>query len=68
MWGGSWNTINDPHARVFVPNKVKNMILKEYNLNETRYLVQHEPCECKCRLNESVCYKLQKWNHDELNY
>ena len=30
---GSWNTINDAHARVGVPNKVKNMILKVYYLN-----------------------------------
>ena len=23
-------------------------------VNETRFLIQHESCECKCRLNESV--------------
>ena len=49
--------------------KQKNMILKVYNLipevNETGSLVQHELCECKCGLNESVCNSLQKWNHDE---
>ena len=22
-------------------------------VNETRFLVQHESCECKCRLNEN---------------
>ena len=30
-----------------------------------RFLVQHEPCECKCELNESVCNSRQKWNHNE---
>ena len=25
-------------------------------VNETRFLVQHEPFECKCRLNESVIH------------
>ena len=23
-------------------------------VNEKRFLIQHESCECKCRLNESV--------------
>ena len=50
--GGSCNTIDDVYARVCVPNKVKNMSLKVFNLisgvNETRFLVQHESSECKC--------------------
>ena len=45
------------------------MILKVYNLltgvTETKHLVQHESCDCNCRLNERVCNWLQKWNHDE---
>ena len=32
---------------------------------ETRSFVQHESCECKCRLNENVCNLKQKWNHHE---
>ena len=39
-------------------DKVKNMNVKVFHLmsrgNETRFLVQHESCECKCRLNESA--------------
>ena len=34
-------------------------------VNEMRFLVQHESCECKCRLNENVCNSKQKWNRDE---
>ena len=34
-------------------------------VNETRFLVQHESCESKYRLNESICNSSQKWNHDE---
>ena len=30
-----------------------------------KYVVQHEPCECKCGLNESICNSNQIWNHDE---
>ena len=28
-------------------------------VNETRFLAQHELCECKCGLNESVCNSKQ---------
>ena len=34
-------------------------------VNETRFFIQHESCECKCELNESVCNSKQKWNHNE---
>ena len=40
------------------------MNVKVFNLmsrvNETGFLVQHKPSECKCRLNASV-YAKQKW-------
>ena len=29
------------------------------------FLVQHELSECKCGLNESVCYSKPKWNYNE---
>ena len=35
-------------------------------INETRVLVQHESCEYKCGLNESVCNSNQKWNHNKI--
>ena len=42
-----------------VPGKVKDLNLKVFNLksrvNETRFLVQHESCECKYRLNGNLC-------------
>ena len=67
--GGSCNTINDPYARVCVPDKVKSMNVNVFNLmsriNETRFLVQHELHECACGLNESGCNSKEKWNHDE---
>ena len=28
----------------------------------SRFLVQHESCECKCRFSESICNSKQKWN------
>ena len=69
---GSCNTIDDTHVRVYVPNKVKNMNVKVFHLisgiNQARFIVQHELCECKCGLNESVCDSKQKWNQDKCWY
>ena len=65
--GGSCNTVVGSYARV--SNKVKNMNAKLFSLmsqlNKTRFLVQLQSCECKCRLNESVFNSKQKWIHDE---
>ena len=62
--GGSCNTIYDPYTRVCVPNKVKNMNVKVFNLmsgvDETKFSVQHESCEYKCVLNGSLCNTNQK--------
>ena len=33
--------------------------------NETRHMEWHEICECKCRLNSSVCNNKQYWNKDK---
>ena len=48
--GGSCNTIGDLYARVCVPNKVKNMNAKIFNLmsrvNKIRFFVQHKSCGC----------------------
>ena len=66
---GSCNNINDPYAKLCVPDVVKNLNGKAFNLmsrvNETRYIERHETCKCKCRLNESVCNNKQRWNKDK---
>ena len=66
--GGSCNTLDDPMARLRVPNIIKNVNMKAYNflmrLNETRNVLQHESCKCVCRLNSSVCNSKQIWNSD----
>ena len=59
-----FNNIDDPSAWIYVSNKVKYLNIKIFNLisekNETRFLVQHELCECKCRLDENVSNSKQK--------
>ena len=48
-YGGTYNTIDVPYTRVFVPSKAKNMNVKVFNLmpgvNETIFLLRCELCE-----------------------
>ena len=64
---GNCNSINDAYAKVFVPNVVKNLNVKVFNLisrsNESRSIKLHETCIC--RLNKIVCNNKQKWNNDK---
>ena len=56
---GNCNNINDPYARLCVPNVVKNINLKVFNLmswnNQTKQIKSHESCKCECRLNSIIC-------------
>ena len=62
--GGDCNNINDPMAKLCVPDVVKNMNIKVFNLlariNETRKVVWHETCKCVCRLTSAVCNDRQE--------
>ena len=66
---GSCNNVNDPYAIMCVPDVVKNLNVKVFNLmsrtNETRHIKWHETCKCKCRLDASVCNNKQRWNDDK---
>ena len=66
---GSCNNIDDPYTKMCVPDVVKNMNVKVFNLmartNETRHIEWHETCKCKCRLDENVCNNKQHWNNDK---
>ena len=67
--GGSCNNINDPYAQMCVPDAVKNLNVKEFNIisrtNETRHIEWHELFKCKCRLDASVCGNKQRLNNDK---
>ena len=56
---GDCSNINDPMARLCVPDIVKDMNIKVFNLleriNETRKIVWHETCKCVCRLTSAIC-------------
>ena len=66
---GSCNNINDPYAKMRVPDAIKNITVNLFNLglisqtNETTHVKWHETCKRKCRLDASVC-KI-RWNKDK---
>ena len=66
---GSCNNINNPLAKLCVPDVVKNLNVKVFNLvsgtNEKRRIEWHETCKCKRRFNTSVCNNKQCWNYDK---
>ena len=66
---GNCNSINDPYARICVPDVVKKLNVKVFNLIsrtiETRSIKSHETCKCICRLNKVICNNKQKWNKDQ---
>ena len=65
---GSCDSINNPMAKLCVPNIIKRINMKVYNflmrLNETRNVLWYESCKCVCQLNSSVCNNKQIWNSD----
>ena len=48
---GSCNTMNDPYAKLYVLDTVKNINVKLFNLmsrtNEARHIELHKTCKCK---------------------
>ena len=56
--GGSCNNINDPYSKICVPDVIKDLNVKVFNLMsrtyETRHIKWHETCKCKCRL-DAIC-------------
>ena len=66
---GNCNNISDPYAKLCVPDVVKNINLKVFNLmswsNQTEQIKWHGSCKCECRLNSIVCNNKQKWNKDK---
>ena len=56
---GNCNNMNDPYSKICVPDVVKKINVKVFNLmsriNETRHIKWYETCKYKCRLDASVC-------------
>ena len=61
---GSCNNINSPYAKICVPDVIKYLNLKVFNLmstaNETKRIIWHETCKCICRLDKIICNSKQQ--------
>ena len=68
-YNSNCNDINNPYAKILVPDIVKNLNVKIFNLmsrtNETRSIKWHKKCKCICRLNGIICNNKQRWNKDK---
>ena len=70
---GNCNNINDPHAKICVPDTVKDLNVRVFKCqsirisrtNETRHIKWHETCKCICRLDKTICSSKQRWNEDK---
>ena len=69
---GNCNTINDPYAKICVPDTIKNINVKVFNLmsrtNETRHIEWNKTCKWKCRLDASICNNKEIWNEDKCRW
>ena len=65
-YSGSCNNINYPYPKICVPDVIKNLYVKVFNLisrtNETRFIEWHETCKCECKFGANVCNNKQRWN------
>ena len=53
------NTINELSKKACVPNKTKDLNFSVFNqntgINGSKISMQHNSCECKCKLDETKC-------------
>ena len=66
---GKCNNINDPYAKMCIPDVVKDLNVKVFHLmsrtNETKHIKWHETCKCESRLDAIVCNNKQRWNKNK---
>ena len=66
--GNCNNLSSSPYAKIFVPDTVKDLNVRVFNLmsrtNETRHIEWHKYCKCICRLDKIICNSKQRWNED----
>ena len=63
------NNINDPYAEICVPDVVKDLNVKVFNLmsrtNETKNIKLHETRKWECILDAIVCNNKQRWKKNK---
>ena len=66
---GNCNNINNLYAKICVPDVIKDLNVKVFNLmsrtDETRFIIWYEKCKYKCRLDAIICNNRQQWNKNK---
>ena len=66
---GSCNDAENPYYKVCLPDVVKNISVKSFDLisrkNVLKNISLHQSCKCHCLLDEKVCNNKQKWNEEK---
>ena len=67
---GSCNNITNPYSRMCIPDIVKNITVKMFDLmtltNTTKLVELHKSCKYVCKLNQSDCSDKQRFNKDKM--
>ena len=63
---GSFNDKDNPYFKVCLPDSIKNISVKRFDLiskkNVLKNISFHQSCKCGCLLDEKVGNNLQEWN------
>ena len=66
---GSCNNINYSYANICVPDVVKNLNVKVFNLisrtNGTRFIEWHKSCKCECKFWANICNNKPCWKENK---
>ena len=66
---GDCNNVSNPYSRACIPNIIKNIMVKIFDLisleNKTKQIKWRKSCRCVCRLDPIICNNKQKWNKDK---
>ena len=66
---GSCNVKDNPYFKVCLPDSIKNISVKYFDLLSRKNVFKnnpfHQSCKCGCLLDEKVCNNLQKWNKNK---
>ena len=66
---GSFNDVENPYYKVCLPDVVKNISVKSFDLISKRHVLKnisfHQSCKCGCLLDETICSNKQKWNESK---
>ena len=66
---GSCNSLNDLSNKACIPNKTEDLNLSMINMitgvKESKTLIKHISCECKCRFDGRKCNSNQWWNNNK---